>query len=146
MSLEITPIIIEVAEQTYSGTIVWTGTTAPSSTTTHRYTWKQIGKLVVLKLSLFYATAGVANSEVTMTLPTDCPAPIEPTGVGAENNFMLTGFGSFSGTATNSNPAQQQRTYLKVNATDTGYLIGIVLTSTTIAGKTAHAQIYYWTP
>ena len=78
------------AQQTYSGTITWTGTSAPSGATNHSYNWVQIGNMVTLTINLVYATVGSGLTAVTMSLPTDCPNPVYPTGVtGALANLYI---------------------------------------------------------
>lgn len=73
---------------TYTGTITWTGTTAPSGATTHTYRLTQIGKCVTLNIALVYATNGSALTSVQLTLPTGAPTPAQPTGLtGVINNL-----------------------------------------------------------
>lgn len=66
---------------TYSGTITWTGTTAPSGATTHTYRLTQVGKCVTLHIALVYATNGAGLTAVQMTLPSGAPTPAQPTGL-----------------------------------------------------------------
>jgi len=70
-----------LTNQTYSGTIVWTGTTAPSSTTQHTYSLSQIGNLVTLTINLSYAAAGNAITAVAVELPSTAPTPALPASV-----------------------------------------------------------------
>ena len=74
-------IFKQIAKQTYSGTIVWTGTTAPSGTTSHSYSWSQVGNQVTFNLVLFYGTAGSALTQVACSLPSDMPSPVKPDGI-----------------------------------------------------------------
>jgi len=70
-----------LTNQTYSGTIVWTGTTAPSSTTQHTYSLSQIGNLVTLTINLSYLAAGNAITAVAVELPSTAPTPALPASV-----------------------------------------------------------------
>jgi hypothetical protein len=71
-----------LTNQVYSGTIVWTGGTAPSGTTDHTYSLSQIGNLVTLTINLAYGTAsGGTVSSVTMELPSTAPTPALPSSV-----------------------------------------------------------------
>lgn len=82
-------------EGTYSGTIAWTGSAAPSSTETHQYTWTRIGDRVFLDIFLYYASAGTALTAVTLTLPTGIPAPKQWTGKDAANLSQYCGDAQF---------------------------------------------------
>ena len=77
----------------YTGTITWTGTTAPSGATNHFYQWQQVGKMVTLQIVLAYGNAGSAVSNVTMTLPSDCPAPLIPAFNTGASAILYYGFG-----------------------------------------------------
>jgi hypothetical protein len=65
----------------YSGTITWTGTTAPSGATTHTYRLTQVGKCVTIHIALVFATNGATLTAVQMTLPSGAPTPTQPTGL-----------------------------------------------------------------
>lgn len=109
-------------QQVYTGTITWTGTTAPSGATNHTYNWSLTNNLVTLKITLIYATAGVGQTAVLMTLPTDCPAPLKPTGLTTASNNLYTGIGYLSQTIT-STSATATRTILRSNAANNGFEI-----------------------
>lgn len=127
--------------QTYTGTITWTGTTAPSGTTNHSYNWQRIGNMVTLNITLNYGTAGSALTAVAMALPADCPAPKEQSGLGAANEILYFGYGQVTtaSTATNSNLV---RAFLRVNAADTGYELGMSTSSG--AYKNGNITIQYF--
>jgi hypothetical protein len=110
--------------QTYTSTIAWTGTTAPSGSTNHSYNWQRIGNMVTLNITLNYSVAGSALTAVTMALPADCPTPKEQSGLGAANEILYFGTGQVTtaSTATNSNLV---RAFLRVNAADNGYELGM---------------------
>lgn len=67
-------------EVAYSGTITWTATVAPSSTANLRQFYTQVGNLVTWQIMLTYATAGTVVTNVSLTFPTQFPAPVIPTG------------------------------------------------------------------
>jgi hypothetical protein len=73
---------------TYTGTITWSGTTAPSGATNHSYRWTRIGKMVTINISLVYATAGASLNQVVITLPADAPTPVQPTGLTSASNML----------------------------------------------------------
>lgn len=81
----------DVAEQTYTGTITWTGTTAPSGSTNHKYAWTQIGHMVYLSIILNYGTAGTALTAFSCDLPTNCPAPFVWTGATGASVYQYQG-------------------------------------------------------
>lgn len=85
---------VDNGQQLYTGSIIWTGTTAPSGTTTHSYQWTQIGKQVTLRVTLAYTTAGSGITEVLADLPADMPSPILPTGFTSIDN-VVSGYGGF---------------------------------------------------
>jgi hypothetical protein len=109
-------------QQVYTGTITWTGTTAPSGATNHTYNWIRIGNLVTLKITLVYATTGAALTAVNVTLPTDCPTPLKPTGLTAASNNLYTGSGLFSNSLTGT-PSASNRVLLRSNAANNGFEI-----------------------
>ena len=107
------------AQKAYTGTIVWTGTTAPSGTTNHSYQWSQIGKLVTLRINLDYSVAGAALTQVLMNLPSDCPTPVVPTNAGA-THVIVYGSGAINGAKTAATSSTSYAA-LRVNAANNGY-------------------------
>jgi len=53
---------------TYSSTITWTGTTAPSGTANHSFRFTRVGKQVTANIHLNYGTAGSTFTAVQMAL------------------------------------------------------------------------------
>lgn len=108
-----------VNETTYTGTIIWTGTTPPSGTTNHSYRWTRVGNMVTLNVFLVYSVAGTSVSAVTFDIPIDCPVPDEPTGLTAAlaNSFPATGMLATTATAS---PATTSA-FIKRNAADTAW-------------------------
>ena len=87
------PTLVTETNQPYLGTIVWTGGTAPSSTTAHTYSLSQIGNLVTLTINLAYGTAGASTlTTVAVELPSTAPTPILPDSVTAVNEVI--GYGN----------------------------------------------------
>lgn len=129
----------KMAEATYSGTITWTGTTAPSGSTAHTYRWTQIGNLVTLIIYLDYSVGGTALTAVAITLPSDCPAPYEPTGTGAANDFISSnGTGLLLTSRSNGN---RNICLLRVNSADTNWEIQLASSSSNY--RYAQVQITY---
>jgi hypothetical protein len=126
----------------YSSTITWTGTTAPSGATSHTFSFTQVGKMVTLRINLVYATAGVALSQVALTLPPSCPTPLEPSGLGAANEILFGGYGYLLTTSTTQNSAFT-RAFLRSNASDNGY--EVLVAGTGGAYKLAYITINYFT-
>lgn len=110
------------SQQVYTGTITWTGTTAPSGATNHTYNWSLTNNLVTLKITLVYATIGSALTAVSVTLPTDCPTPLKPTGLTAASNILYTGNGLFLNSLTGV-PSASNRVLFKSNAANNGFEI-----------------------
>lgn len=106
-----------IAKQTYSGTITWTGTTAPSGTTSHSYSWQQVGNVVTFSLTLFYGTAGSALSQVVCALPSDMPAPVKPDGITGTSEIITMLVGQMSGGSTLS--TLQGRAALRIDSSST---------------------------
>lgn len=82
-------------EGTYAGTATWTGSTAPSGTTSHQYTWTRTGDRVSLDIFLYYTSAGTALTALTLTLPTGIPAPKQWTGKSAASLSQYCGDAQF---------------------------------------------------
>ena len=127
-------------QQTYTGTITWSGT-AGSGTTNHTYNWTQIGKMVNLRINILYGTAGGSGNTLQLALPSDCPTPLVPTGFSANSDFLYGGTGYF-GSAT-SVPGSNFRSGLRTTSGGGAYEIVIVGTAGTL--KAAWAQVTYWT-
>jgi len=109
-----------IANQVYTGTPIWTGTTAPSGATTHSYSWNQIGNVVTLRINLSYANGGGSLTAVTIPLPTDCPSPYVASGGAPSTNRVIAVGGGIM--QTNFSPSTTT-TYvlLKTNSTNTGF-------------------------
>jgi hypothetical protein len=113
---------IQSGLSSYSGTITWTGTTAPSGTESHSFNWQQIGNMVQLNLNLHYATAGNGLTAVVMTLPSGLPNPVRPTGFTGASERLYIGSGRLSTTDT-GNLSNAGECFLRTNAGDSGFEI-----------------------
>jgi hypothetical protein len=130
----------DLGNQTYAGTITWTGTTAPSGTTNHKYRWVQVGKQVTLTISLNYGTAGSALTAVKMTLPSDCPSPTNFGTLTSANDIIGSAW-AFLGTSTTA--ATTGRVLLQNNATNNGFEFNI--TSSSGSYRTSGFTLTYFT-
>lgn len=108
---------------TYSGTITWTGTTAPSGATTHTYRWTRIGNFVNLSVSLVYATAGATLTGLTITLPSDAPTPVKPTGLTSASNGMYSANVQYMQSLTVGPVNASSRSIMRNNASNNGFEI-----------------------
>jgi len=103
----------------YTGSPAWNGT-APSGTTNHSFRWTRIGNMVNLSVTLIYGTgSGTNNTQVLIPLPSGCPTPVDPSGLGAANDVIYTGAGHLSTALTSLSLAG--RFGVRVNAADNGY-------------------------
>lgn len=125
--------------QTYTGTATWNGTAVPTGSTNHVYAWDRIGNKVTLTISLLYGTAGTGNTSVTMTLPTDCPTPVQWGGLGAGNEKLYPAYGLIDAATTGFPPAA--RAVLGMDSGGTGFLVSIVAASQN--AKIAQATVIY---
>lgn len=126
----------------YTGTVTWTGTTAPSGVTSHTYNWIRIGNLVTLNITLFYATTGTGNTSVVIPFLSDFPTAVKPSGLSGVNNLLYNGTGDFRQTATSST-ALINTVALKSNLDNTGF--EIVMTQATTPTKVVKMTIQYFT-
>jgi hypothetical protein len=122
----------DVAVQTLSGGITWTGT-APSGTTNHSYRWSQIGKLVTFNATLIYGTAGATNTQVTIALPSDLPTPESPTGLTAATEMQYFGSGTMN-TSKTAIITVTRPLMLRRNAANNGY--EVIMTQGTASAVT----------
>lgn len=124
----------------YTGSPTWVGT-APT-VASHSYRWTRIGNMVTLNISLVYSSAGATNTSVIIPLPTDCPTPVEPTGLTANSTFMYNSvvkvYSSFT-----TNSTLTERGAMRKNSGGTGYEIFYAFS--TVAAVGALATLTYWT-
>lgn len=90
--------------QSYTGTIAWTGTTAPSGSTSHQYFYTRSGNTVHFVLNLYYTVAGSALTSVRFQIPTSIPQPIAFGGLGGGANHHVYAACGYMDTGTNGTP------------------------------------------
>lgn len=78
-----------------AGEITWSGGTAPAGTKDETIRWVQVGKMVTVYITLYYATAGTANTSVAVTFPSALPAPFIPSGMSAASRIISFGLATF---------------------------------------------------
>lgn len=59
---------------TFSETITWTGTTAPSGTATHAFMWRRVLKQIFVLIRMKWSTAGSALTAMEFPLPSGFPS------------------------------------------------------------------------
>jgi hypothetical protein len=126
----------------YSGTITWTGTTAPSGVESHTFNWQQIGNVVQLNLNLHYATVGNGLTAVVISLPSDLPNPVKPTGFTGASERLYIGSGRLS-TSDTGNLSTAGECFLRANAADNGF--EILISQASSNAKNAQITIEYFT-
>jgi hypothetical protein len=131
----------DIASQTLSGGITWTGT-APSGTTNHQYRWNQVGNLVTLYVTLVYGTAGANNTQVTITFPSDLPTPFSPTGLTAANDVLYSGSAIVT-TQTNTIITTARTCMIRRNTANNGF--ELIATTVTGAQRFVSITIQYYT-
>jgi hypothetical protein len=133
---------VNINKGTYTGGITWTGTTAPSGTTSHTYNWQKAGNLVTLNVTLFYQNSGTALTSVVMDFMNDFPNPLKPDGLSGASEVLYNGSGDLRQTPTSTGiiPASS---LLRSNASNDGFQL--VITQGSISAKIAKITISYFT-
>jgi len=125
----------------YTGAIpTWTGTTAPSGATTHTYRWTRIGNQVSITISLVFATSGSGLTGVIMTLPSDAPSPLEPTGLTSASNPIYVSTWGASQTLTSGTLGNAPRSLMRNNSSNNGFEFVSNFTGSTIITCFIHCQ------
>ena len=132
----------QIGKTAYTGTITWTGTTAPSGTTNHSYNWIRIGNLVTLTINLVYGTAGALNTAVQMALPSDAPTPIKPDGLISASNVLYEAIGKIGASESNVSTGAIEAV-LRSNSANTGF--ELYLASVSANGKVVRITCNYFT-
>ena len=128
---------------TYSGTITWTGTTAPSGATNHSYRLTQVGKCVTLHIALVFATNGAGLTAVQMTLPSGAPTPVQPAGLTGSIFNMYPVSSQFASSTNQAVVANATRGFVRNNTGANGFEIFITFTTSAFGQVGVIAQ--YWT-
>ena len=134
-----------IAEQTFpSGNITWTGTTNPSGTTAHTYTWNQIGNLVTIRINLSYTVAGSALTSVACVLPSDLPTPALPSSVTTNLDTLNYGSGTLSTTKASLGTPIATYTSLRLKTLGTPNVFEIVIARASGAFQYGYSVIQYF--
>jgi hypothetical protein len=127
----------------YSGTITFTGTTAPSGATNHSYRLTQVGKCVTLHIALVFATNGAALTAVQMTLPTGAPTPVQPAGLTGSIFNMYPVTSQLVNSVNQVILSSQARGFIRNNTAANAFEIFITF-STAAVGQVG-VTVQYWT-
>jgi nitrogen fixation protein len=133
-----------IAEQTYTPTPVWVGTTAPSGTTDHSYMWSQVGNIVTLRINLSYSVAGSALTAVILELPSDLPTPETPSSVTVVNDVVNYGSGMLTGTKVVPASPTAEVCALRLKTLGTPNVFEIYLGRSSASHRYAYAFIQYF--
>jgi hypothetical protein len=125
----------------YTGTPTWTGGQAPTGITNAVFSYTQIGKLVTLRITMIYSSAGNAsNTRVQIPLTSNMPTPATPSGYTSTSDIICFGSGFFGNSASNYTTISGI-TYLRGTSTGTE----IVVDRTAGQGKYVWATVTYFT-
>lgn len=131
--------------QTYTGSISWNGATSPSGTINHSYNWTQIGNLVTLNITLRYSVAGSGLNSVLIDLPSDCPNPIQPSGLTSANEKLYAGYGKLSSsTVLISSSTMLAEVNIRNNSTATGFQV-FIQNASSLSAILVEVTIQYYT-
>jgi len=125
----------------YTGTLTWTGGTAPTGLTNATYQYTQIGKQVTLRIHLQYTSAGTSNTRIQIPFISDFPTPVVPTGLSSTTDVLYYGTGVFGNSKINYTSAANAIVFLR----GTGSGSEIVIDRAAAAGQYVYATIQYFT-
>ena len=131
-----------VAEQSFSPTVTWGGTTSPSGTLTANYSWEQIGIVCISRFNLIYTSAGSANTSAYFALPSDMPAPYIPSGFSGASAILYIGVGNFNTSLTTAATASY-KAFIRRNSANNGF--EVFVTGTGVNALVLNASITYLT-
>lgn len=135
-------IINQSNKGVFTGGITWTGTTAPSGTTSHSYNWQKVGNLVTLNVTLFYQNTGTALTSVVMDFMNNFPTPVKPDGLTNASEVLYNGSGDLRQTATSSVNLLAS-CLLRSNSANNGFQL--IITQASISAKIVKITISYFT-
>lgn len=127
---------------TYTGTVTWTGTTAPSGTTNFNYRFSRVGKCVQLTITLNYATTGNSLTAMVVPFQSDFPTPSQPAGLTNASELLWAANAQFSNSTPTTIANAGSRTFLRRNSANTGF--EIVSNFSAIAVRTALIHVTYF--
>ena len=126
----------------FTGGITWTGTTAPSGTTSHSYNWIKIGNLVTLNVTLAYGTAGTALTSVVIGFMNNFPTPIKPDGLTSALNILYPAFGKITISETAGTTGGFD-SFMRSNSANNGF--EFVINQASLNAKVVRLTISYFT-
>ena len=130
-----------LTNQTYSGTIVWTGGAAPTISN-NTYSLSQVGNLVTLTINLAYGTVGGSNlTSVAMELPSTAPAPALPSSVTTALDIICYGTGGLQVAKTFPTTPTAVNTALRIKSTG---VYEVVVARASAQYRYAYATIQYF--
>jgi len=127
---------------TYTLTPTWTGTTNPTVLLGNTYSGQQVGNMVSINIALVYSTAGAANTQVILPLPSDFPTPYSPTGLTGALDIIAYGTGMILASTTSTAVTGARNSLLRRNSANTGYEF-LMNISVSVAAKVAILNITY---
>ena len=127
---------------TYTPTPTWTGTTNPTVLLGNTYSGQQVGNMVSINIALVYSTAGAANTQVILPLPSDFPTPYSPTGLTGALDIIAYGTGMILASTTSTAVTGARNSLLRRNSANTGYEF-LMNISVSVAAKVALLNITY---
>lgn len=117
-------------EAAYSGTITWTASSAPSGSSNLRQFFTRVGNMVTWQISLQYASAGTAVTNLSLTFPTEFPTPVIPAGFSGANARIAGGDPLRLLTSITSSVLITNALCVSRNAADNGFVIAPTTTFT----------------
>jgi len=133
-----------LTNQAYTGTIVWTGGSAPTTNTQHTYSLSQVGNLVTLTINLSYGTAGASGlTTVACELPSTAPTPALPASVSAVGDILNYGNGMIAVAKTLPTTAAPFCA-LRIKSLGTPNVYEVAVTRTAAAYRYAYITIQYF--
>jgi hypothetical protein len=137
----LTQTFVDSGQQTYTGQITFSAATG-SGVTNHTYNYTQVGKMVSLRINLWWTVAGSSGNTLQLALPAGTfPQPSVPPGFTANSDFLYGGTGYMA--AASTIPGANYRVGIRTTSGGGSYEIAILGGAVTL--KAAWAQVTYWT-
>ena len=130
------------AEQSFSPTVTWGGTAAPSSMLNANYSWQLIGTVCTSRFNILYNSPGTVNTSAYFPLPSDMPTPYIPNGFSVASAILYIGVGNFNASLT-ANATASYKAYIRRNGTSNGF--DVFVTGTGVNALVLNASITYLT-
>jgi hypothetical protein len=129
--------ITEYPETTYSQTITYSATTAPSGALTANYRATRVGKCVSVRFNFKNAVAGTGVTQAIIPFPSGLPLPAAITDFNTNNDFIGTGSGVFQ-TGANSGVASR----VVIRKVSGGYEIHLIASSASYISGIVNFQYF----